>query len=321
MPETIPLPPSNVELRRADTLDEAKWDSLLLRIDKQCCTPFLGPETCFDFSIPPASVLADEWAVKHNFPFEDRRNLARVAQYVAYNVYDHVSDAKAVFAKKFHGLKSPDFANRDEPYRILADLPIKIYINTHYFAFMSLALLSVHKEPQRLVCRAAEFTSLKRKSELQSVCNPTAASPLVYHMFGNVDSPDTLVLTEDDYLDFLVRTSYTDALIPDVVQAALAKDSLLFFGYQPNDLDFRVILRTLSRIWRGPSQTSSYTIQFVHVSDDKVSSGQVSRLKDYYNRYCKASTSIGVYWGTTSQFMIELRQRWENYLVSNNATA
>ena len=78
----------------------------------------------------------------------------------------------------------------------------------------------------------------------------------------------------------------------------MENNSLLFFGYQTNDLDFRVILRTLSPDLAGPSRkTSSYTIQFVHVSDDKVTSEQISRLKEYFNRYCKTSMSIGVYWG------------------------
>jgi SIR2-like domain len=317
MPDVITSPATTTVLRRSEALDEAKWDCLLLRISKQKCTPFLGPETCFDFSIPSASVLADEWAEKHNYPFDDRRNLARVSQYVAYNVYENVRDAKAIFAKKFHGLKSPDFCNPDEPYRILASLPLKVYINTHYFAFMSRALMSLNKEPHRIVCRSTNNESLKNESDLETACDPTPACPLVYHMFGNVDDPESLVLTEDDYLDFLVRTSYTSSLIPDVVQGALVNNSLLFFGYQTNDLDFRVILRTLARIWRGPSQASSYTIQFVHVSDEKVSSEQVIRLKDYFNRYCKASMSIGVYWGTTSEFMIELRQRWEDYIAND----
>ena len=36
---------------------------------------------------------------------------------------------------------------------------------------------------------------------------PTPANPLVYHLHGHLEMPQSLVLTEDDYLEFLVRIS------------------------------------------------------------------------------------------------------------------
>ena len=33
---------------------------------------------------------------------------------------------------------------------------------------------------------------------------PDKDNPLVYHLFGRLDIPESLVLTEDDYFDFLV---------------------------------------------------------------------------------------------------------------------
>jgi len=318
MPETIPAPASAV-LKRSEALDDEKWKVLLRRIQNQRCTPFLGPETCFDFSVPAASVLAQEWANEHNYPFEDRDNLPHVAQFVAYKVFGDVDAVKEEFAEKFRGLRAPDFSNPDEPYRILASLPLSVYINTHYFVFMSLALMSQHKEPQRVVCRWNDFEASADNPDLPPAYDPKPACPLVFHMFGHVGDPSSLVLTEDDYLDFLVRTSDKQDLIPQPVQNAMKNNSLLFFGYQTNDLDFRVILRSLYRIWQGATtkKGSSYTIQFVHVSDDKVTAEQISRLKEYYNRYCSSSMSIGVYWGSTSEFMVELRQRWEEYRANN----
>ena len=153
---------------------------------------------------------------------------------------------------------------------------------------------------------------------LPAAYDPKPACPLLFHMFGHVADPSSLVLTEDDYLDFLVRTSDKQDLIPQCVQNAMRNNSLLFLGYQTNDLDFRVILRSLSRIRRDPRKSSNYTIQFVHVSDDKVTSEQIDRLKNYFKDYNK-SMAISVYWGTTGEFMTELRQRWEVYCVNSPA--
>jgi hypothetical protein len=317
MPETIPTPVPT-ELKRSEALDDEKWKVLLRRIQNQRCTPFLGPETCFDFSVPSSSVLAEEWASEHNYPFEDRQNLPRVAQYLAYNVFGGDVDAvKEELAEKFRGLRVPDFSHPDEPYRILASLPLSIYVNTHYFAFMSLALMAQHKEPQRVVCRWNDIEAVSDGHDLPAAYDPKPACPLVFHMFGHVGDPSSLVLTEDDYLDFLVRTSDKQDLICQPVQNALKNNSLLFFGYQTNDLDFRIILRSLYRIWQGATakKGSSYTIQFIHVGDEKLTGEQIALLKEYYNRYCSSSMSIGVYWGSTSDFMVELRQRWEDYRV------
>ncbi|MGB2612083.1 MAG: hypothetical protein WBC80_24175, partial [Isosphaeraceae bacterium] len=72
MPEIISSPVPTV-LKRSEALEDEKWKVLLRRIQNQRCTPFLGPETCFDFSIPAASVLAEEWADEYHYPFEDRK--------------------------------------------------------------------------------------------------------------------------------------------------------------------------------------------------------------------------------------------------------
>lgn len=319
MSETISSPVSPV-LKRSDALDEPKWKFLLSRIQRQRCTPFLGPETCFDFSIPSASVIADEWAGIHAYPLDDRNNLSRVAQYVAYNSFGMVNAVKEELADRFRGLKAPDFANPDEPYRILASLPMSVYINTHYYAFMTLALMSQFRDPQHMICRWYENKPIADGADLPAAYEPTPACPLVFHMFGHVAEPRSLVLTEDDYLDFLVRTSEDTNLIPGFVQEAMRNHSLLFFGYQVTDLDFRVLLRCMNRIWRqaGTRQGSNYTTQLVHVGEKTVTSEQVTQIKKYFNQYCSqcANVSIGVYWGSTNEFVTELHQRWEDYRVN-----
>jgi hypothetical protein len=314
MPDII-TPPSSPVLRRSDALDERKWKVLLSRIKKEWCTPFLGTETCFDFSIPSASIIADEWAGANSYPFEDRTNLPRVAQFVAYK-YGEVNAVKEELAEKFQYLKAPDFNNPDEPYRILASLPLSIYINTHYYAFMTRALMSQHREPQPMICRWYDTRPVEEGADVPANYEPTPACPLVFHMFGHVTEPRSLVLTEDDYLDFLAQTSERPELIPIFVQNAMTNYSLLFFGYQVRDLDFRVLLRSLKRIWvqAGKTDSSAYTTQLVHVGEKAISSDQLEDVKKYF-QYCSGfgRLSIGVYWGSTNEFITELRQRWEDH--------
>jgi SIR2-like domain len=309
-------------LKRADAIDEKAWERLLRRINMKQCTPFLGPETCFYFSVPSASAIAEDWANRYGYPLEDRGNLPRVAQYLAYDVNN--GDTKAVkeeLVEQFRKLKPPDFSDVNQPYRVLASLPLRIYVNAHYFGFISLALQAQHKDPRRAICawRAGEFSN--DYPALERGYEPTPATPLVYYLFGHIDEPSSLVLTEDDYLDFLVRTSAEPELIPQPVQYAMVNHSLLFFGYQMTDLDFRVILRSLNSLWqrRQLSSGTHFTVQLVHVGDKKATSEQIERVKTYIGRYCLKCTnvSIGVYWGSTRDFIVELRQRWEDYSARN----
>ena len=55
-----------------------------------------------------------------------------------------------------------------------------------------------------------------------------------------------MVLTEDDYLEFLVRMNRdaSEPLLPPVIRTAF-KDSLLFVGYSLSDWSFRVLFRGL----------------------------------------------------------------------------
>src|SRR5262249_58239051 len=74
---------------------------------------------------------------------------------------------------------------------------------------------------------------------------PSAERPLVYHLFGMFDEPDSLVLTEDDYFDFLIGVTNNKDLIPISVRQALADTALLFLGYRLDDLSFRVLFRSI----------------------------------------------------------------------------
>jgi hypothetical protein len=234
-----------------------------------------------------------------------------------------VEDVKIRLVNEFGSPTPPDFSNPNEPYRILSNLPLKVYINTHYYVFMSYALISQRREPRRAICRWYENQPTGDEEDLPPAYDPSVACPLVFHMFGHISEERSLVLLEDDYLEFLVRTSVHPDLIPRPVQNAMRNNSLLFFGYQATDLDFRVILRTLNRIWEGvPSNKSTnYTIQMIHVGEKAITSSQVDLIRQYFNNYCSKSAQleIKVHWGSTNDFMTELRQRWEEYHANHPA--
>ena len=100
--------------------------------------------------------------------------------------------------------------------------------------------------------------------------------------------------------------------IPGRIQNAFSRASLLFLGYRLTDLEFRVLLRTLATVKRD-SNYRHVAAQLVHVGDQAESEEQLVRLakaREYLSAYCDRS-SITTYWGTTHDFLVELKQRWD----------
>ena len=90
---------------------------------------------------------------------------------------------------------------------------------------------------------------------------PTPASPVVFHLHGRLSVPESLVLTEDDYLDFLVTVSRDQKLLPHQIKRAMAGASLLFIGYRLADWNFRVLHRGLVMAGEPSLRRLSVTVQ------------------------------------------------------------
>jgi hypothetical protein len=292
-----------------NTLEDRDWDSLLRRIKHGNCTPFLGAGACAGF-IPLGSEIAQRWARDHGYPLSDPWNLPRVAQFLA--IKRDPMFPKDEIVSRFQTVIPPDFGASCEPHAVLADLPLPIYITTNYDDFMTRALRSRHRSPSRELCR---WNSLVR--DRPSVFDPgsgaevSVANPVVFHLHGHDEVPESLVLTEDDYLDFLVNVSRDPQIIPRRIQKALASTSLLFIGYRLADWDFRVLFRGLI----GSLERSLGRIRVaVQLAPEPPEIGGITQeeVQQYLEDYL-AQDDVRVYWGKANDFVQELKERWEAF--------
>ncbi len=273
------------------------WNLLLSRIESGNCTPFLGAGAAAG-TLPLGAEIARRWADESGYPLSDIADLARVAQFIA--VHDDPMAPKERLCAELKKHALPDFANEDEPHAALADLPLSVFVTTNYDDFMLEALRSKGKDPKREICR---WNSSPTVADVPRVLDPgfvpTPASPVVFHLHGHFDVPDSLVLTEDDYLDFLVAISRDDGLLPHQIQKALAGASLLFLGYRLADWDFRVIHRGLVMAGEQSLRRLSVNVQLPPADHPS---------REYLERYFGAM-NVQVYWGKASDFARELRER------------
>ena len=146
---------------------------------------------------------------------------------------------------------------------ILARLPLPLYITTNYDTAMfdgarrgrgrtRSATLPVEPEPD------AEGEPSPSPTPLRADSRPTRSSTTCTAAWAFHES---MVLTEDDYLDFLVSITREPDLLPHLVQRALAGTSLVFLGYRLADWDFRVIHRGLVAALEASLRRLSVTVQ------------------------------------------------------------
>jgi len=290
------------------SLTDKDWNILIKAIRNQRCTPFLGAGACFG-TLPLGGDIARKWAAEHEYPFDDSFNLIKVAQFLAVESYPMFPKDEIV--QMFKDMDaSPDFSRENEPHRVLADLPLPVYLTTNYDDFMTRALSRQHRDPKREICR---WNTLARNipSRFDDGYEPTPANPVVFHLHGHTELPSSIVLTEDDYFDFLVNVSREPLLIPPRIQKALTETSVLFIGYGLADWNFRVLLQGLSRFMeKGLGRTHIAVMMPPNVPNSET---QQKKAQEYLSQYYQ-NIDVQVFWGTATDFCAELGARWKSSL-------
>jgi len=305
---------------RLRELKKGDWDLLISRIRKGECTPFLGAGACAG-TLPLASKIALRWADSYDFPLPNNSNLIQVAQFLAVDQQD-VEFPKLLLQEEFDQIGGPDFKRRDEIHSVLAELPLPIYITTNYDSFMVKALESLGKQPVQHLCRWWD-EDIDRHLQEVAQSNPVVARnlatifatepdfqpssdrPFVFHMHGNTAVPHSMVLTEDDYLDFLIKMGEDKNLLPKRIRRAFTENSLLFLGYSLTDANFRVVFRSLVSYMRGNFGKAHVSVQ---LTPDGLPEEQLENALKYLDSYFQ-KLKIHVYWGTCQEFTADLRRK------------
>ena len=170
---------------------------------------------------------------------------------------------------------------------------------------MTSALSFVKRECQRARCDWNK--SLSDNSEERAKYDSlkgTREKPLVFYLYGHNEDSSSLVLTEDDHLDFLRLISQEKQRVPHEIWSALNVSTLLFLGYNIRDLDFRVLFKGIAEEAKRMRQSRIAIIQIN--PNDSTSQEELSRLQTFAARDLN-NLQIRPYFGSVRKFMTELR--------------
>ena len=115
-----------------------------------------------------------------------------------------------------------------------------------------------------------------------------------------------MVLTEDDYLDFLIKIGQDDSILPSRIEQAFTTTSLLFVGYSLSDWNFRVLFRNVVSYLDISARHGHISVQLSPLTgSSSASDAQKQSAEDYLDRYFRKQ-DIRVYWGNARKFVEEL---------------
>jgi hypothetical protein len=315
---------------------EGFWATLMDNIADQWCVPFLGPGVTAGL-LPSPVEIAQELAAGYNYPFPMTQSLPRVAQFIAtldnrrlreqtmrimmsgfvrrmghkLEPQDHRRKLSELINASAWSEHSPERLE-SEIHHQLAGLRLPLYVTTNLDSFMTLALQADHDHVRReTVAWQAATGGAVDHPHFDLDPPPSPDEPVVLHLFGTDEDLPSIVLTEDDYLDYLARIAKDyDYMLPTSVSEQLASSTLLFLGYRLQDLDLKVILRgLLTNLDLARWDMLHVAVQ---IEADVVEEAKRREVIRYFQKYF-ASSKIDVYWGTAQQFVADLHARWQEY--------
>lgn len=285
----------------ATIMAEEHWQTLLSRIRAGRCTPLLGAGVG---SFAPAQI-ARTWAAQYGYPLQDRDNLAHVSKYIAITSSNSMTPKK-MLSNLVKKLPRDAELPQTNLQRVLAHLPLPIYLTTNYDTILEQVLKEKGRHP---ISEAYQWSSRqpRQKSALDGGYDPTVARPLVFHLYGHANVPGSLVLTEDDHLEFLVGASCRSPL-PPIVQEALAAGSLLFLGYSLSDDDLPTLFQMLSAFLPQNLEPWHW---FVQPPPREASRSKLQKVmtRQYWEQDL-SQHGVQVCWTSWTAFAEELEERW-----------
>ncbi len=232
-------------------MKERHWNSLVTSVQHGQSILVLGPEIPAGTVDAPADPAGRSFAealtqvLAAELEEDNRRVTGTTLSAVAQQYEDAEgfgSNALRALAEKFY--KSPHIM----PSRIhaaLAALPFSLILTTCHDDLLAHAFKEAGKAP--IVARYHLRGDKHDNPEFMVPGSPQA--PLVYHLFGTAQDPGSLVLSENDLLDFLIAIASSRPPLPDNLVRALKRvgQSFLFVGFGVTHWYLRVLLKVLVR--------------------------------------------------------------------------
>jgi hypothetical protein len=309
-------------------------------ISRERCTPIIGPGL-IETLLGPTGDIARQWAETFHYPMSpfDRDALPKVAQYLSVDKgeavpFDEYEETiQRMLKTNFREELPVEMVNRkwveldalakvigarrraDNPldaFRILAKLPFPLYIVATPDRLLEDALEEAGRKPEVIISPwNARLAQRKTVFDLRADYEPSAENPLVFYLFGRWNDRGSLVLTEDEYIKYLIGFTSNRAFVPEQVRLALSDSLLLFLGFQPDDWAFRVIFHSILA-QAGSELLGQYAHIAAQIEPEDERTLDPLRARRYLEKYFIKGANINLFWGRAEEYLAGLMQKWQS---------
>ncbi|MCO6428973.1 toll/interleukin-1 receptor domain-containing protein [Nitrosomonas communis] len=235
-------------------MKERHWNNLVTSLRYGQCVLVLGPEIPADIprergagqldsQITYTDALRDQLAAE--LEEDGRRITATSLAGVAQQYEDADGFGPGMLRSQSAGFYTSSQLEPSTIHREIASLPFSLVLSTCHDQLLEMAFRSVGKSS--IVYR---YNLRGDGQENPEFAVPvTLNSPLIYHLFGYFEEPQSLVLSENDLLDFLLAVISGTPPLPNSLRRALQRNgaSFLFVGFGIRHWYLRVLLKALVR--------------------------------------------------------------------------
>jgi hypothetical protein len=272
---------------------EKDWSTLLWSLQRRNCILLLGPELAAEGLPGTSQTLTGELARRLTRdlepPMSEKADLPRVAQQYRAQIGRNDLEEEVVRFYAEHE-DSPS-----EIHQAIAALPFYFIISSCHDSLLQRALERASKAP------CAERYNYQGDKE-DNVTMGTVDRPLIYHLYGAIQEPESLVLSENDLLDFLVAVVSKNPPLPNNIRSELQKRgrSFLFLGFGIRHWYLRILLHVLKF---NQSDSRSFALEAF----------QAQNLSDLEQTilFYKTGYKIEVFDTEIETFVKELRERYQ----------
>ncbi len=232
-------------------LDDSEWLQLIAAVSYGEFVPILGSGVNYGV-VPAEAVLVRGWARSFETPEWIGLPFAEVAEHIA-----QIKSWKfmaTILLEEYARVQFHEFNLPGEPHAVLSRLPCSMFITACIDTFMEDALTTQGKKPRSVVVkRGQDYYSFPEEI-------PTVSEPWVFHAFGRIDVPKSMVITVHDHMR-LLQTDVHKAW-PLEVQRSVGEDSLMWLGFASETIEHRTMssLVTAHRhLYRDTSHPQFFT--------------------------------------------------------------
>lgn len=228
-------------------MKESVWTSLISSMQNGQCILVLGPDipTCQEGNQREIESVRDAFCQYLRKQMAEEQQL--VADTTLFSLAQQYEDSPSFSTVNLKNVAASFFRNHSHIpgpiYIELARCPFSLVLTTCHDDLFAKALKQHDKEVSRyLYSYRGEPRDIR---EVQP--SPSMENPAVYHLFGAYDDPKSLVLTENDLLDFVNSLISGRPKLPDSLRKELRGKTFLFAGFGIRHWYLRVLLKLLMR--------------------------------------------------------------------------